>query len=429
MKTPFGLKYLPFQEEAIKYAEGREAVLFGDEMGLGKTVEAIGFLNSHPEIDSVLVVCPASLKINWSRELDKWLISPFVEITIINYDILHKLDMSRGYDVVIFDEIHYAKNKKSLRSKRCNRIQAKYRLGLTGTPILNHPIDIWHPLHLLDPIRWPVKSYKEFAIRYANAHFGRWGWDDKGSSNLGELSEILQSIMIRRLKVDVLKDLPPKRRQVIELPADGLPSWTIEKLRQARIHIMQIEETYAQDVKKLQKALGVAWQEMAGLRHEIGRYKVPMMLELIEDAIEGSGKAVIFCHHLDVITELAKGLSSYHPVVINGAKTATERQMAIDEFQTNPTCQVFIGQTIAAGVGITLTAASHVIICELDWTPGVMSQAEDRCHRIGQKESVLVQHLVLEGSLDAHMAKSLVRKQEIIEEALGGKTTWVSKTV
>jgi len=114
---PLNEEYLPYQIEGIEFGRKKNSVLFGDEMGLGKTVEAIGWLNCHPEIDSLLVVCPATLKVNWARELKKWLISPCVEITIINYDMLHTLDTDKVYDVAILDEAHYIKNPKALRSR------------------------------------------------------------------------------------------------------------------------------------------------------------------------------------------------------------------------------------------------------------------------------------------------------------------------
>jgi SWI/SNF-related matrix-associated actin-dependent regulator 1 of chromatin subfamily A len=416
---PIGLEYMPFQQDAIEFGRGKNAVLFGDEPGLGKTIEAIGFLNCRPEIEELLIVCPKSLLTNWKRELDKWLISPFVNAKVINYDKLAKLDINRTWDVVVFDESHYAKSRGTLRSRLCRQIKARYRLALTGTPVLNRPEELFHQLHLLDPVAWPMSSYKKYTIRYCNAHMGKWGWDVRGASNLDELRELLKPLMIRRLKKDVLRELPDKRYQIIELPATGLTEDLLRDLAYARMHIRDIEDTYARDVQKLNSALTVAWNEMSALRHEIGLAKVAMAIEIIEDSLEGGGKIVVFAHHRDVIEALRLGLDKYRPAVVHGGTYSHVRQWSVDQFQNEPKCRVFIGQIQAAGVGITLTASSHVVFVEYDWTPGVMSQAEDRVHRIGQKESVLVQHLVLEDSMDLHMAKALLRKQKIINKVMG----------
>ena len=135
---PAGLEYLPYQLEGIEFARGRNAVLFGDEPGLGKTIQAIGWLNCHPRAETLLVVCPASLKINWHRELDKWLISPCVDVTIINYDVLHKLDMTRHWDVCIIDEAHAIKNRKAKRTGLCKQIQADFFVPFPADTALQH---------------------------------------------------------------------------------------------------------------------------------------------------------------------------------------------------------------------------------------------------------------------------------------------------
>lgn len=425
--APRGLSYLPYQLEGIEFAKDREACLFGDEMGLGKTIQAIGWMNCHPEIESCLIVCPATLRINWTRELDKWLISPYVDIKIVSYDSMGKADLERTRDVAILDEAHYIKNKASLRSRYAGRIQAKRKLALTGTPLLNRPIELWNILHWLSPETWPASSYWKYALRYCGAFQrvinkgGKRVWDVSGASHLDELSGHLSGLMIRRTKAEVLKDLPAKRRQIIEIPLNGIKEDLRMRLVAARITAKDIEGHYAHDVRKLESALSAAWTEMAGLRHEAGLAKVGMAVDVIKDAIESEGKVVVFGHHRDVLAGLYQGLSDYNPVVLHGGTTEKSRMAAVDAFQNDPKIKVFIGQIQAAGVGITLTAASQVIFVELDWTPGVMSQAEDRCHRIGQKDSVLVQHLALAGSLDSHIAKALVKKQDIIDMTLRRK--------
>jgi len=464
--APDGCDYLPFQKAGIAYGHARTAVLFGDEMGLGKTVEAIGLLNADPTLKRILVVCPASLKLNWRHELEKWLcrkrvifiadskLFPDLEdgIVIINYDILSrhtKQIKSVEWDAVIIDEAHFLKNKDALRTrqvfgrepKRSQKaagdqgepaIRARKKILLTGTPIANRPNEIFPLIHFLDPENWP--SFWSFARRYCGAHNNGFGWDVSGATNLDELQRKLrETILIRRLKKDVLTELPPKRRQIIELPATGAAVAVVKAERaayaaredtilaeQARVELAKASEdpaVYAEAVKRLRKCMMVAFDEISALRHETAVAKIPQLIEFTRDAIEESGKVVLFLHHKDCVAAVAREFGNAAVMLVGDTEMA-DRQAAVDRFQNDPTCTLFIGSTMAAGVGITLTASAHVIIGELDWVPGNVTQAEDRTHRIGQRESVLVQHLVLENSLDAHIAKTIVRKQEIIERAL-----------
>ncbi|KKL16184.1 hypothetical protein LCGC14_2498120, partial [marine sediment metagenome] len=234
--APEGLEYLPFQLAGIAYAQARPNTLFGDEMGLGKTIEAIGVINCHGAIAQVLVICPATVKLNWKRELDKWLTRPTrvevayanqpfpkADIIIINYDILAKFETeirARKLDILIVDECHYIKNQKTKRSRQVKALQADRKLYLTGTPIVNRPIELWPIISQLDPQTF--NHFWTYARRYCSAKHNGFGWDMKGASNLPELQKKLRStIMVRRLKSEVLKELSPKVRQVIELPANG----------------------------------------------------------------------------------------------------------------------------------------------------------------------------------------------------------------
>ncbi|KKK72678.1 hypothetical protein LCGC14_2901470, partial [marine sediment metagenome] len=235
--APDGLEYMPFQLAGIEFALGRENTLFGDEMGLGKTMQAIGVINSQGAIVRTLVVCPATLKLNWKTELEKWLTRqpqtvavahanqpfPRADTVIINFDILTKFadEIKRErWDILIVDECHFVKNPKTQRSKAVKAITAKRRLYLTGTPIVNRPVELWPIISELAPDVF--NHFWTFALRYCKAKYNGFGWDMKGASNLPELQKKLRStIMVRRLKSEVLKELPPKVRQVIEIPANG----------------------------------------------------------------------------------------------------------------------------------------------------------------------------------------------------------------
>lgn len=461
--APEGLAYLGFQKAGIAFGHERNAVLFADEMGLGKTVQAIGLMNADPTLKRVLVICPASLKLNWKRELERWLVrkraifvadskafAPLADgITVVNYDVLHKHELelrTTEWDLVVCDEAHYLKNKDARRTKMVfgeratakekaqgmadvPGLQARKRVLLTGTPICNKPAELFPLISYLDPVTWG--NFFKFAVRYCGAHQNGFGWDFSGAANLAELQDKLRStIMVRRLKKDVLTELPAKRRQVVEFPADtpALRAVTREEREayegvdelEARVELAAASEdagAFEAAVAALKKGQQACFEGLSTLRLETARAKIPLCIEHIEEAVEESAKVVVFAHHKEVARALADRFGNAAVRVVGDTPIA-ERQAAVDRFQKDPSCKVFIGSIMAAGVGLTLTAASHVIFCELDWVPGNVTQAEDRCHRIGQKESVLVQHLVLEGSLDATMARRIIAKQEVIDKAL-----------
>lgn len=455
--VPEGLSYLPYQRAGIAYSLAHESVLIGDDMGLGKTIQAIGISNADPSIRRVLIVCPASLKLNWMREWQKWSVRemsigiagkqwPTHDICIINYDILKKhIESIRrvAWDLLICDESHYLKNPKAQRTqfvvgKERRKddpgfagIQSRRRVCLSGTPIPNRPVEGWSVFHFLDPKTFD--SFFPFVKRYCGAYQGSHGWDFSGASHLDELQDKLRSsIMIRRKKADVLTELPAKRRQVVELEmssemADAVDaetrSWAQfeDEVQSARVAVelakAEGDETYQDAVQRLRSLTQAAFTEMSKLRHDTAVRKVPLVIDDLRDMIDQRIKVVAFAHHKDVIGAILEAFPGIS-VSITGDTEMHARQRAVDRFQTDPECLLFVGNIQAAGVGITLTAASNVVFAELDWVPGNITQAEDRCHRIGQRDTVFVRHLVLDGSLDAKMAKTLVSKQEIIDQAL-----------
>jgi SNF2 family DNA or RNA helicase len=434
--APAGLGYLPYQRAGIAYAQARRDTLIGDEMGLGKTVEAIGLINAEPSIERVLVICPASLKINWQRELTKWLVRPMraviangefpdADIVILNYDILAKhramIDAVQ-WDLLIIDECHYLKNPKTKRTrlalghwdrdeaKRIKPIAARRRLFLTGTPIVNRPVELWPLVQATNPSGLGRMGFMRYAARFCDAKKTHFGWDFSGASNLDELQRILrESVMVRRLKADVLTELPSKRRQIMVMPV------TDPDLRDTLKAELEAYDAYEDAGLKERTA---AFNKLSDLRHKTALAKVPTALEHIRGMLEETDKIVVFAHHHDVIETLRYGLQEYGAVSLTGEDSMRTRQAAVDDFQTYPLIRVFIGSIQAAGLGLTLAAAQTVVFCELDWVPGNMTQAEDRLHRIGQIGSVLVQHLVLDDSLDARMARILVEKQAVLDAAL-----------
>lgn len=470
--APDGLAYLPYQKAGIAYAMGRSGALLGDEMGLGKTIQAIGVINACPEIRSVLVICPKSLTLNWVKELRRWLVRdlsvtreiivideedededkiklpqvPEKDIYVVSYEEAKKYETAlclHCWDLLIVDEAHYIKNEKSARAKTVHAIgkTAERKIALTGTPIPNRPVEIFSILKLVDPGNWDQAHGKskggffKFAFRYCGASNNGHGWDFSGSSNLPELQERLRATcMVRRLKADVLTELPPKRRQIVEVEGNGATNavraereaWDrqeeeFERL-QSSVELAKAEtaDEYGEAVARMRQSVKAAFEEISKLRHATALAKAPKVADHVRLALEAdeTTKIVVFAHHHDVIDLIHDELAEFGSVKLTGETKTEDRQAAVDRFQTDPTCRVFVGSITAAGVGITLTASAHVVFAELDWVPGNVSQAEDRCHRIGQRDNVLVQHLVLDGSLDARMVHVLLEKQAIAEQGL-----------
>lgn len=423
--APEGLNYYPYQKAGIVFAHENKNVLIGDAMGLGKTIQVIGLLNLDPTIQNVVIVCPASLKLNWKHELETWLtvkrniyvvdatakITEPADIIIVNYDIINRFEIDGDIDLLVGDECHKLKNEKTIRSEAfaAYRKHAKRLILLTGTPILNRPIELWNLLSLLDF----DMAFWEFASRYCGASKEN-GWDRSGATNMAELQmKLRRSVMIRREKADVLKELPPKTRQIIYLDPAKYRSILDEESQflfraglRDEMSVMEMREPSPKHIS-----------EMAILRHQTALAKVPDVVDFITTTLDCTEKIVVFAHHQDVI-ELIYTAFADISVKFTGGMSQTEKDDAIRAFQTNPEIRVFVGSIQAAGVGITLTAASTVMFAELDWVPGNLSQAEDRLHRIGQTGNVLVFHIVVDGSMDAMLAKRLITKQAIIDEAM-----------
>ncbi len=485
--TPEGLALLPFQRAAVAYAMGRKRTLLAEEMGLGKSIEALGIVNLDQTIRSVLVVCPASLTLNWLYEARRWLVpgtrpawtfhvvepgvrpppdATFVIVadsrvggrgSVGAASVLAAL-LERRWGCLIVDEAHRFKSEDAARSQAVMGIEARPRKGieglpglvdradrvlmLTGTPLLNRPAEMWNLLRTLDPVVWA--SRWPFYKRYCDAHKERIGrgknaryvWNIAGASCLEELQRKLRSnCMVRRMKRDVLTELPEKRRQVIVLPADGLLAEIEEERRlwsgyegeldnlEADCEAAAIsgdEKTYAEAALKLTQRQRVAFTELSRARHRLAVAKIPLCTEHILASLEsGARPLVVFAHHRDVVEGIRDSIleAGYSCAEIVGDTPVEVRQFAVESFQAGK-LDVLIGSIGAMGVGFTLTASSTVVFCEISYVPADLSQAEDRTHRIGTKAPVLVQHLVVDGSLDARMAHIVVQKQEWADRAL-----------
>jgi SWI/SNF-related matrix-associated actin-dependent regulator 1 of chromatin subfamily A len=450
--SPPGMRYLPFQLAGLEYARHHKNVLFADEMGLGKTVEAIGVCNDDPAISDVLVICPAYLKLNWSREILAWstktpkiivvkagekvAIGPAggARFIIINYEILGRYPeiLSHRFDCLIIDEAHFIKNMDAKRTAHTLSLEATRKLALTGTPALNRPFELY-------PIIKMMMGRKAPTIPVFGSDFcGGKAQQYKGCTNPLKLQQYLRTnFMVRRLKAQVLTELPPKQRQVIELPPTkdiqvtldvergiwAVHEDTISDLRMRRdeAEIVGDDETFQAVGSSLSKAVSIAFHDLAKVRVQLSQLKVPMVSAHVNDASHGNdNKFIVFFHHKAACRALASELAHLRPLVIDGDVPMDERDRRVSSFQTLPEHRVICGTIGAMGTGVTLTASSTVVMAELDWRPGILAQAEDRAHRIGQKSSVLCQYFLFEDSVDSKIIGDVITKMENLGKVLDG---------
>jgi SNF2 family DNA or RNA helicase len=424
----------PFQTSGVAYIESRNGrALIGDEMGLGKTVQALAWLQLHPELRPAILVVPASLKLNWAREAVKWMDNPEVEIlksqkpyfvngdiVIINYHILtHWQKKLRKLKpaVVVFDEVHYAKNPKTLRSKACLALSkaAPHCLALSGTPITNRPIEFFNPIQLVDPTLYP--DFWAFAHKYCNAKHNGRGWDFTGATNKKELhAKLTSTIMLRRLKVEVAKELPPKTRVVVPMEITNRKEYA-----RAQIDLIRwIQKNQGQ--KKADAASSAeALVRIEVLKQLCYKGKTKAAIQWIEDFLESGEKLVVFATHKKTIRDLKEVFGDI-AVVLDGSTAPGKRQGVVDSFQNDPKIRLFLGNLKAAGVGITLTAASATCFLELGWTPGEHDQAEDRVHRIGQlADAVTAYYLLAFQTIEEEIAELIDKKRAVLAAVLDGK--------
>ncbi len=449
--APKNLDYLPFQKAGIEYSLNRNNTLIADSMGLGKTVESIGYIN-YNKPKNVIIVVPASLRLNWKKELNNWLTENYSisvingkenkfnsDIVIISYALVnkHKDKLKKNHDLLILDESHKIKNYKSKRSKSVEEISkySKNKLFLTGTPVMNRPNELFNQLKILNS-SLTNKGFIYYAKKFCDGKQEKHGFDASGASNLDELNRKLRKeLMLRRTKDEVLNELPDKRRDIITLNKNSKVKEAIKeeekvqnkfnkyKNKLEKIKKQQDNTTKEENKKQLEEKAKSLKSEMSGelgeiakARHNTALAKVPNVNSFIEESLELEDKLVIFTHHKDVLEKIYDKFSDIS-VKYHGGMNNEKKEESIEEFQKG-NARLFIATTQSAGTGITLTASSTVIFAELEWTPSDMNQAEDRCHRITQKDSVNVYHLVVNDSIDASLSKTLIEKQKIIDKVM-----------
>jgi len=420
----------------IKKFGGR--AILADEMGLGKSIQSLTFVERE-NLYPCIIVCPAALKWNWEREVAMHIGREVTilegrkpprrkrirhtSIIIVNYDIVGDwlpYLLSVNPESLIIDEAQYISNRKTKRAKAVKRLGAKVEkiIALSGTPLTNRPREIYPIVNLLRPDLFP--SFRPFANRYCGPKLTPWGWKFDGATHLDELHEILKErLMIRRRKVDVLKDLPPKTRHIIPVDIEkrdeykraqsDYVSWLRDHLGEAvRDRVIQAQRV----VRRMH-----LWRLVAEM-------KLPSVISWIDSFLANTEreKLVVFGIHYKILIPLYERYRKHGAVLINGKIRGKDRQQAIDLFQKDRGTRLLFGNYRAAGVGSNYTSASTGISVELPWTPAEALQGEDRLARMGQKFPVDFYYLVAKGTVEEMHCDLLQRKQGIIvDRVLDGK--------
>ena len=418
----------PHQADGVAFLLSKKRVLLADDMGLGKTRQAIVAMEAGAPEGKILVVCPASLKLNWKREIH--LVDPTAAIevigvdreqpsdprwVIVNYDLLSK-HASRlhavGWAGVILGEAHFIKNA-SQRTNHCMKllgveadahapvIGPEFVFLLTGTPMTNRPKDLFN---LLRCVGHPAaRSFLSFAKRYCDAYRNDYGWVTTGASNLGELNILMKEVSIRRKKEDVL-DLPPKIRTWVPVDISGSKE-AFNAVESFLDWYVATDPSKPNDTEFLSRLIKV--------RKALHKAKHKAVYERIRDVVAGGQKVVVFTCFTEGI-ERHRAKLGEAAVTITGSDSPEKRMEAVDRFQGDDTVKVALCNIIAGGVGITLTAGTHVIFQDLDWVPANHAQAEDRCYRLGQKNQVTVEYFIADGTLDGYIGLLLEQKIKLI---------------
>ena len=432
-------KLMNFQKEGLDFLlKSSGNALLADEMGLGKTVQTLAYVSTEKQTFPVLIVAPLVTLKNWEREIEKFLKrksrngriveseSPSVtlirtgkskelpksDMYVINYELLLKRseDIEKlGIRTIVCDEVHNLRSKTTQKYKAVKKLAAlptvNYRIGLSGTPIYNRGSEIWPIIDILKP--GLLGSFKEFCEYFCYVN-------DKGKAIVLEnkraslRNELQKHVMLRRKKSDVLKELKDKVRYKELIASDT--DYYLEELDK----IWKKLETEQKEAKTEFSKSASYHRAIQSERQIAGVAKLPHVINFVKNIMEIEESVVVFCHHKVIHKLLHESLQEFSPVSIVGGQSDNLRQDQIDKFQRGES-KLMIAGIRAGNVGINLTRAKYVIFAELDWSPAIHRQAEDRLHRIGQKNTVFAYYLIGNGTLDDHVASILVDKSYEID--------------
>ena len=432
-------KLMNFQKEGLDFLlKSSGNALLADEMGLGKTVQTLSYVSTEKQTFPVLIVAPLVTLKNWEREIEKFLKrksrngriveseSPSVtlirtgkskelpksDMYVINYELLLKRseDIEKlGIRTIVCDEVHNLRSKTTQKYKAVKKLAAlstvHYRIGLSGTPIYNRGSEIWPIIDILKP--GLLGSFKEFCEYFCYVN-------DKGKAIVLEnkraslRNELQKHVMLRRKKSDVLKELKDKVRYKEVIASD------------TEFYLEELDKIWKK-LESEQKEAQTEFSKSASYHRAIqserqiaGVAKLPHVINFVKNIMEIEESVVVFCHHKVIHKLLHESLQEFSPVSIIGGQSDNTRQDQIDKFQKGES-KLMIAGIRAGNVGINLTRAKYVIFAELDWSPAIHRQAEDRLHRIGQKNTVFAYYLIGNGTLDDHVASILVDKSYEID--------------
>jgi SNF2 family DNA or RNA helicase len=422
-----------FQKKGVAFVAEKKKVILGDQMGLGKTIQAIGavhYLNSFP----ALIVCPASVKLNWEKEIKKWTNKKITIIEgqknnklekadfyIINYDILShnkKLLKTNGFKSIILDESQFCKNPKSARTKAAMEIAKKVniRILLTGTPVRNRPAELISQLRIVERLD-DFGGWFSFINKYCDAFQDEWGWNIKGASNTEELNKLLRATCyIRRTKDEVMPELPEKVRSYVPVKIDNEQDYLCEK--------ENLLDWYKENKRQRKLFSGEVLTKIERLKQFAARGKIEMATNWINEFLESDDneKLVVFAHHRIIVNEIFSRFKDV-AVRLQGGMSSKDKQNSIDQFQNNKDVRIIVVSITAGGIGINLTAANKALFIEQAWTPVDHDQAEDRLHRIGQKDSVNCYYLIGIGTIDETIANIIANKRKVVDGVTEGTVT------
>ena len=446
---PLKMSLFPYQRNGVAYGINKKRIINGDDMGLGKTAQTIATLTG-AGAKCILVICPATLKENWKREWKMWTGKDamvlndrvkntwpqyykvgMINVFICNYESLKKyfvqainkpedkplrlnhiifketIDL---FDAVVIDELHRTKDYKTQLSKFCMGIakDKEYIIGLTGTPVVNKPMDLLAQLQIIGRLG-EFGGYKGFTDRYCQ------GFNQ--SSNLKELNYFLnKTCFFRRLKKEVLNDLPDKMRSIVSCEITTRKDYDKAEAE----FISFLRDNLNKTEGEISTALrGEAMVKMGILKKLSAKGKIDAMIEQIREVVEAGEKIIVFATHKDVVAELKQAIPG--SVTVIGDDSMDQRQRNVDAFQKNANCQVIICNIQSGGVGITLTASSRVAFIELPWHPAHADQAEDRAWRIGQKNSVQCTYLLGQNTIDEYIYNIIEKKRAMVAQVTGAE--------
>ena len=429
----------PHQIEGVAFLLGRRRAILADDMGLGKSRQAIVALRHLAPRGPFLIVCPASVKRNWAREIEvaapgasTHVIERGAELTaehewvIVNYDVLNKHIATLGgipWSGLVFDEAHYLKNHRSARSRLARQLadRAKAQAGaqpavylLTGTPLTNRPRDLFVLLQL---VGHPLgRSFLSFAKRYCAAERNDYGWETRGASNIEELTVQLHGVMLRRSKDDVLA-LPPKIRTW--LPVEVPKGTGVRDMRKVVELLVGEEDLAPGSTVDKNRLRGRLLHAVTRARQALAAAKVKSTIDLVNGAVEQGEKVIVFSCFEEPVEQIVEAFRG-SAVLLTGETPAEKRQSMVDRFQEDDRIRVFVANIIAGGVGNNLTAATQVVFNDLDWVPANHWQAEDRAYRIGQSRTVNVTYMVAADTIDDFVQSVLAKKARLVSAIVDG---------